>query len=105
LMMQLMTEREEHNARTSAKWRRVRTQLLQQNLLCVMCRKEGKAEPAVVADHVEQVDHCKVRFWTGQLQGLCKLYTVWSAAMPRLQDNLGCDGHQIVCRRYGASFP
>ena len=36
-----------------------------------MCQKEGKTEPATVADHVEQVDHDAVRFWMGKLQGLC----------------------------------
>jgi hypothetical protein len=72
--MDLMTEREEHNARTSARWRRMRALYLQLNPTCAMCQKEGRipVEPATVADHIEQVEHSRIRFWTGALQGLCE---------------------------------
>lgn len=40
--------------------------------LCRMCLRDGKVEPAVIADHIVEHHGDWNQFWLGELQSLCK---------------------------------
>ena len=55
------------------KWQRYRLKFLERNVLCVMCRAQGKVTEATVVDHI--VDHRgnQALFWDrSNHQALCK---------------------------------
>lgn len=55
-------------------WRRRALRQLEIEPLCLLCRAQGRIEPATVADHI--VDHKgDLRaFWEGELQSLCEYH-------------------------------
>ena len=57
---------------TNRRWRRRRRLQLQAEPLCQECKKAGRVEVALVADHVESHRGNWTAFMTGALQSLCK---------------------------------
>jgi hypothetical protein len=70
--MHLMDEREEHNARTGSRWRRMARRQLKMFPLCEQCKREGRVTAAEVAHHVDGVHHDKTRLYLGRLESSCK---------------------------------
>jgi hypothetical protein len=69
-------------------WRIRRRQQLMTEPFCRMCREEGRAIVATVADHIEPHRENYKAFFFGELQSLCELHH--SAAKQR-QENRGYD--------------
>ena len=53
------------------RWRKLRAAYLGKNPLCAYCLRLGRYTLADVVDHVEPHKGDMVKFWNGQLQGLC----------------------------------
>lgn len=57
---------------SSARWRRLRAQVLAEEPLCLACRAEGQLEPATDVDHVVPHRGNRARFFDrDNLQALC----------------------------------
>jgi 5-methylcytosine-specific restriction enzyme A len=56
----------------SHRWRKRRRAHLMREPLCVMCLRNGRVEPAAIADHIEPHNGNWTAFITGALQSLCK---------------------------------
>jgi 5-methylcytosine-specific restriction protein A len=57
----------------SARWQRLRLEVLQAEPLCGRCRARGRTTPTVDVDHIVKHDGDADRFWNRRnLQGLCK---------------------------------
>jgi hypothetical protein len=57
---------------STKRWHRRRIEQLRAEPFCSMCLKVGVYTVARVADHVEPHRGDPVKFWTGELQSLCK---------------------------------
>lgn len=57
---------------SSRRWKARRAQQLREHPLCKMCRAEGKATPATIADHRVPHKGDYILFWEGELDSLCK---------------------------------
>jgi 5-methylcytosine-specific restriction protein A len=55
----------------TARWQRLRAQVLRAQPLCVMCRESGILTPATVCDHIEPHKGDEHKFWNGPFAGLC----------------------------------
>ncbi len=55
----------------TARWRRLREQLLTEQPLCVMCLRSETVTVATVADHIIPHRGNEHLFWEGELQSLC----------------------------------
>lgn len=95
------------NVYNNTRWRKARLTYLQRNPFCVMCREQGRYEPATAVDHIiphklEQAliakDQVKIRnaqklFWdSSNWQGLCN--THHSSTKQRIENRgteIGCD--------------
>lgn len=56
----------------TARWKKRRLAQLQNEPLCWMCEREGRATLASVADHDPPHQGNEEAFWTGPLKSLCK---------------------------------
>src|SRR5579864_4331363 len=62
-----------HSWYNTARWRRRRAEQLRAEPFCAMCLSySGVFQAATVADHREPHRGDPVKFWTGELQSLCK---------------------------------
>lgn len=57
---------------SSRRWKAKRARQLHAHPLCAMCRAEGKAVPATIADHDKPHRGDPDLFWDGELVSLCK---------------------------------
>jgi hypothetical protein len=57
---------------SSRRWKKRRAEQLKAEPLCWMCREEGKATAATVADHDPPHRGDEQKFWFGKLRSLCK---------------------------------
>jgi 5-methylcytosine-specific restriction protein A len=57
----------------NTRWQKARATYLRHNPLCVMCRKEGRVEPATVVDHIVPHKGDTTLFWDteGNWQAIC----------------------------------
>lgn len=63
-------------------WRQIRRELLRDEPLCRRCKSLGRVTLATVADHIEPHKGDEVKFWTGELQPLCKAcHDGWKAKL------------------------
>lgn len=53
------------------RWRAKRAAHLAKEPLCRYCAREGRLEPATIADHIEPHRGDRTKFWRGELQALC----------------------------------
>lgn len=53
------------------RWRAKRAAQLQKEPLCRYCAREGRLEPATIADHIEPHRGDRAKFWGNELQSLC----------------------------------
>ena len=56
----------------SAKWRKLRIQVLTKNPMCVHCQLNGNITLATVADHIKPVSQGGEIWQIDNLQGLCE---------------------------------
>lgn len=56
----------------SARWKRIRKVQLASEPLCRMCAQQGKTTAARIVDHIEPHRGDPLRFYTSELQSLCK---------------------------------
>lgn len=56
----------------TARWKRLRAEQLAREPLCRRCRREGRTAAATVVHHVERHDGDPVKFYTEDLESLCK---------------------------------
>lgn len=67
--MSKYTRRRSRALHTDTKvWRAIRAQVLTEQPLCLICQMQGKIEPAVHVDHIDNDAHNNER---SNLQGLC----------------------------------
>lgn len=89
----------------TARWQKLREQVLAQQPLCVMCERAGKVEVATVCDHIEPHRGDEAKFWAGPFQGLCKrCHDSDKQRMEksgRLTVTFGVDGWPIKIRHRG----
>jgi 5-methylcytosine-specific restriction endonuclease McrA len=57
---------------SSQRWRKMRRRFLDQHPLCKFCKQKGLIRAATVVDHVIPHKGDAVKFWSGELQALCK---------------------------------
>jgi hypothetical protein len=77
------------------RWRRLARAQLREHPLCVMCLQNGSIIAATVADHVEPHRDDPTKFWTGELQSLCKFHhdsSKQSLEIKGYRDDIGIDG-------------
>jgi hypothetical protein len=68
-----MDARQEHNARTSSKWRRKSRMQLLHFPLCAQCEREGRITAAEVAHHLQGgVQHDRTRLHLLPLESMCR---------------------------------
>ena len=87
-----------HPLYRTARWQKLRAVQLAAYPLCVMCRQMGRINPATVADHVEPHKGDVEKFWTGDLQSLCKHCHdshKKSAEITGVQRGCGVDGQPL----------
>lgn len=76
----------------SARWKRIRKAQLASEPLCRMCAQQGKTTAARIVDHVEPHRGDPLRFYTSELQSLCK--SCHDSHKQRLEKSgrvMGCD--------------
>jgi hypothetical protein len=56
---------------SSARWRRLRQQVLAQSPVCSDCQTAGRMRASVEVHHVEKHDGDFSKFWAGPFAGLC----------------------------------
>jgi 5-methylcytosine-specific restriction protein A len=65
---------EVHRWHGTARWRRLRADILRRDPFCRACRVEGRRTLTVDIDHIVRHEGDPVRFWdAGNLQGLCRI--------------------------------
>jgi 5-methylcytosine-specific restriction protein A len=75
-----MEQRQRHDVRkpewnglySHRRWRKRRARQLDREPLCRMCKAEDRVTIATIADHIEPHRGDLTKFWTGELQSLCK---------------------------------
>ncbi len=55
----------------TARWQALRQRQLDDEPLCIMCKKAGRITVATVCDHRERHNGDYERFWSGPFQSLC----------------------------------
>jgi hypothetical protein len=73
-MAHMMNEREEHNVRTSHRWRKVRAAHFREFPFCEMCRREGQLVAASVVHHIHPVGHDREKMFGTPLMSLCAMH-------------------------------
>lgn len=61
-----------HHLYNTTRWRARRKAQLDAEPLCRICKRQGRATPARVADHIKPHRGDLTLFWCGDLQSLCK---------------------------------
>ena len=61
-----------HQFYKSMEWRRLRDWFIKRHPLCVMCKKDGRATPAVIVDHIRPIKQGGAALDENNLQSLCR---------------------------------
>ena len=69
-----MKRNEYNHLYQTTKWRKIRSDYLLRNPLCVMCRQDGLYTPASVCDHIDPHKGNETKFYSGPFQALCKTH-------------------------------
>lgn len=93
------TIKETHNKLyDSARWRKIRDMVLNQEPLCCLCLKSGKETPSTVVDHIKPHENDPKLFYDREnMQGLC---ASCHSGVKRMQEN---HGYSQACDAQG--FP
>lgn len=82
------------------KWQQARKVFLQSNPLCCMCKKDGRIEPATVADHIKPHQGDLKLFWDRKnWQAICaRHHNSDKQALERsgkIKRKIGLDGYPV----------